>query len=88
MANIKECDYVNIDPKVVERFESRIARLLKDMDKYGLSLFCGSSGSIRYYHRESGRSVVVGAFRGDNHDGGDGAAREDDDGIEVGENRG
>ena len=85
MAEIKECEHAGLDIKIVERFEKRITRLLSDMDKYDLSLFCGSGGSIRYEERKDGRQLVVGYFRGNNHDGGCGAVFLDKDGLQRGE---
>jgi len=82
----KECEHFGIDPAIVRRFEVRIERLLRDMDREGLSLFCGSSGSIRANDMDiSGRLLVVGSFYGKNHDGGDGGFSGDGDGFLRGE---
>jgi hypothetical protein len=85
MAHINECDHVGLDPTVIERFERRITKLLADMDKYKLTLFCGSGGSIRYNDYENDRQLIVGDFLGGNHDGGDGATSPDENGLLRGE---
>ncbi len=85
MAEIEECKHYGIDPKIVERFEKRIERLLRDMDKYGLSLFCGSAGTIRADDFYEGMPLVVGHIRGTNHDGGDGGVSSEYDGLQRGE---
>ncbi len=85
MANIKECEHAGIGPNIVERFENRISRLLRDMDKHGLSLFCGRSGSIRFVDDFDKRALIVGMFLGGNHDGGCGAVSYDNDGLLRGE---
>ena len=83
--NIKECESVNLDPQIIERFERRITRLLKDMYKYNLYIFCGSSGSIRYYNDDGKLPLIVGDWEGNNHDGGCGAYCEDEEGFLRGE---
>jgi len=86
MPEYNECIHYGIDPDVVKRFEVRINRLLKDMDKYGLSLFCGSSCSIRANDYDAGgHQLVVGSFSGSNADGGCGASSDHGDGLLRGE---
>ena len=86
MAFEKECEHIGIEIKVVERFEKRIEKLLKDMDKHGLSLFCGSCGSIRYCADTLNNTpLIVGDIHGTNHDGGDGSYRIAEDGLMRGE---
>ena len=70
MANGKECDHIGLDPKIVERFEKRITKLLRDMQKHGLNLFCGSSCSIDYVDDPHKTRLIVGDFLGQNTDGG------------------
>lgn len=85
MSNYNECARAGIEPEVVAHFERRMSRLLKDMDKHGLSVFCGcSSGTIRYNDGQE-RPLIVGHFLGTNQDGGDGAVLQDEDGLERGE---
>ena len=85
MANLNECEYAGIDVKIVEKFEKRITKLLADMAKHKLSLFCGSGCSIRYDDFKNNRELIVGNFSGRNTDGGDGAIYSDEDGLERGE---
>jgi len=85
MPNHDECQHAGIDPQTVARFERRMSRLLKDMDKHGLSVFCGSSsGTIRYNDGQE-RPLIVGHFLGTNQDGGDGGTSCDAHGLERGE---
>jgi hypothetical protein len=85
MANLNECKYAGIDVKIVEKFEERVTKLLADMAKHKLSLFCGSACSIRYNDFKNNRELIVGHFSGRNTDGGDGAIYPDEDGLERGE---
>ena len=86
MPEYNECEHFGIDPKIVAKFENRITKLLKDMDKYNLSLFCGSSCTIRADDRgEDGRELIVGSFSGRNTDGGCGACSPDEYGLLRGE---
>lgn len=86
MANRKECEHYGIDVEIVEKFEKRITKLLKDMDGHKLDLFCGSSCSIRAKNwNEKGRQLVVGHFLGGNTDGGAGGTIEDECGLLRGE---
>ncbi len=85
MPEYKECEHYGVDPKIVKRFESRITRLLRDMDKHGLSIFCGSTCTIRANDFYKDRQLVVGHFRAANQDGGDGGTYEGDDGLLRGE---
>jgi len=82
----RECEHYGVDVDVVRRFENRINRLLRDMKKEGLYLFCGSSGTIRAYDSDKeGRPLIVGNITGINHDGGDGGCGEDENGLMRGE---
>lgn len=85
MAELKECEHYGIDYKTVERFENRIERLLRDMKKHGLTLYCGSAGTIRANDFYDGMPLVVGAVRGGNQDGGDGGTSSEYDGLLRGE---
>jgi hypothetical protein len=84
-ANYNECEAVGVDPAVVDRLCFRVERLLIDMGKHGLHLFCGSSGSIRCADPDGGPDYVVGDFCGSNHDGGCGAIHIDENGLIRGE---
>jgi len=70
MPEYAECEHFGIDHKIVGRFEKRVKKLLADMDKVGLSLFCGSSCTIRADNFVDGQQLIVGHFLGDNADGG------------------
>lgn len=86
MSRVKECEHFGIDSGKVRKFENRIDRLLRDMRKEGLYLFCGSVGTIRTNDKDyMGRSLVVGHISETNHDGGDGSCSEDDHGLLRGE---
>lgn len=85
MAEYRECEHYGIDPKIIERFERRIAKFLKDIDEYGLTLFCGSAGTIRANDYYEGMPLVVGYVKGQNQDGGDGGTSDRYDGLLRGE---
>ena len=85
MANIKECESIGLSYKVVSRFENRLNKLLKDMYKHKLYIFCGSAGTVRYYNDDGKPPLIVGHIFQHNHDGGCGAVYTDENGLERGE---
>ena len=87
MAEHRECEYFGIDPKIVEAFERRIKRLLSDMEKHELSLFLGSTCSIRANDYNENHQLIVAVFNARNVSGGCGACSTSftDDGMLRGE---
>lgn len=85
MTYLKECEFANIDPQIVARFEKRLTRLLKEMASHNLKLFCGSVCTLRYTDDRDKGDLIVGYAFGGNVDGGAGDSAEDDNGLLRGE---
>ena len=81
--NEDECIEAGIDPALVKKLLSRQERLLRDMDKAGVRLFCGSCNSLRPI--DGDRQLILATFSASNTEGGDGAAAVCDDGLVRGE---
>lgn len=82
--NERECEAAGIDPDQVAKIARRLERTMKDADKIGVSLFCGSANTLRA-RDGAARALVVAELNLHNADGGCGAASEDDDGLIRGE---
>lgn len=83
-ANENECVAAGLDPDEVERIARRINRAAKDARALGLEVFGGStSGSLRTI--EAGPQLIVAEMPGGCWSGGDGASREDENGLLRGE---
>ena len=90
--NEKECEYVGLVSDDVEKIVKGIAKYAKMADKLGLQIFAegtGGKGSASLRFRSNDRAdngdIVVAHITDGNWDGGDGATREDDNGILRGE---
>jgi len=81
--NEDECEAAGIDPVAVKKLLSRQERLLRDMDKAGIRLFCGSCNSLRPI--DGDRQLILATFAASNTEGGDGSAAICDDGLMRGE---
>ena len=83
--NERECEAAGLDPKEVARISRGISRYAKEARKLGLSIFGGSgTGTLRCQSGSHEGALVVADLQGD-FDGGDGACREDEDGLLRGE---
>ena len=82
--NEAECEKAELNIKKVESIARRLSRAANEAVSLGLTVFGGSgSGSLRFYDG-SGKDLVVATLDGI-FDGGDGATREDDEGLLRGE---
>lgn len=81
--NEDECIEAGIDLAVAKKLLSRLERLLRDMDKAGILLFCGSVNSLR--PTSGDQKLILATFGADNTDGGCGACTTGDDGLLRGE---
>ena len=84
-ANEKECRAAGLNPVCVERLASRMARLMRELDELDIIIFGGTGGVSLRFGDGDDRKLVVANCPGENVDGGDGAEREDDDGLLRGE---
>lgn len=79
------CAQCSVDPHDVARLLRRLEAAAREADRLGLIIFGGSgSGSVRYPDGGAGH-VVVGDLDVGWWDGGDGACREDENGVLRGE---
>lgn len=76
-ANCRECKAAGLDPKEVERIARGLSRYGKAASDLGLTVFGGSGTGL--LHTSDG--LVVASMRHGWFDGGDGAAREDKNGL-------
>lgn len=83
MVHEEECESAGIDPAVLQRLANRLERLLKDMERAGLDLFCGSTSSIRPYNGD--RKLILYTLDQCNVDGSCGAYSYGNDGLRRGE---
>ena len=81
--NEEECEAAGINPVLVWKLLRRQERLLRDMDKAGVLLFCGSVNSLR--PTTGDQKLILATFGADNTDGGCGACIQSDDGLLRGE---
>lgn len=82
--NEKECEALGLDIKEVERIAKGLSRYGKQAEALGVDVFGGSgSGSLRKDLDGEGQLVV--AYLDGCFDGGDGATREDENGLLRGE---
>lgn len=85
--NDKECNAAGIDPHEVGKAALSFDRAAKRARALGLFVFGGSgSGTLRFVDDPSRGALIVASLDGvQMYDGGDGATREDRDGLERGE---
>ena len=81
--NEAECSAAGVPVEVVERLRKRQERLLRDMHAAGVSLFCGSSSSLRPVHGDT--KLILATITEGVVDGGCGAAWVRSDGLLRGE---
>lgn len=84
MENRKECLKAGLDPKKVGSIARRLERLCREADIIGISVFCGSSNTLRFNDGEKG-GLIVASFFAPNADGGAGDNVEDSEGYLRGE---
>lgn len=84
MANVKECEKVGVDPKKIDSITARFERLCREADKIGVTIFCGSSCSLRYNDGGEG-DLILSHLCVSNADGGAGDCNEDEYGYIRGE---
>jgi len=78
-----ECAHAGLDAKDIERIARGLDKYAKAASRLGITIFGGSgSGSLRHKG-----SLIIAELGAGNYDGGDGACREDDDGLLRGEGR-
>lgn len=83
--NEDELDRAGLDRKKVESIARRLSRAALDARKLGLHVFGGSgNGSLRF-NDDSGEPNLVIAHIDGPFDGGDGAERQDENGLWRGE---
>ena len=92
----RECEAAGIDPAHVRRLTSRLARLAREADQIGLTIFGGSgTGTLRLKDDDicpapdsnathAGRLVLADISAG-SWDGGDGGFVDDENGLNRGE---
>jgi hypothetical protein len=81
--NQNECKAAGLDPEVVDRLRARQEKLLKDMARAGVALFCGSCSTLRPASGDM-TLILAGIVEGYT-DGGCGASSVCEDGLERGE---
>lgn len=81
--NESECEAMDIDPKAVEKLARRFEKLAKDAGQYGITIFCGSGSSLRFY--DTTGPVILAHLDSPNLDGGAGDAMPGADGLMRGE---
>jgi len=81
--NENECIAAGLDPKEVKRIADGMSRYAKEAAKLGLEVFGGGSGDLRQHN--AGRPGLIVANLDGVFNGGDGASREDEDGLLRGE---
>lgn len=82
-ANESECIAAGLDPKEVDRIAKGISRYAKQAQKLGLEVFGGGSGDLRQHN--DGRPGLIVANLDGLFNGGDGACKQDEDGLMRGE---
>jgi hypothetical protein len=81
MTNEHCCEHAGLNPREVTRIARGLSRYAKQAADIGLTVFGGSGvGTLRTRNQ-----LVVADLEGANFDGGDGACREDEDGLMWGE---
>ena len=84
--NERECKAAGKDPRRVKELADELYRISVRMKRMGVYVFGGSgSGSIRAKSEGDDRPLILAGFSGYGFDGGDGAEREDGDGLLRGE---
>jgi hypothetical protein len=83
--NPRECAKACINPQEVQKIAKRIEKVCRDADLLGLTLFCGTSDSLRFTDQPGCRPLILASLYLPNTDGGDGSALVDSDGYERGE---
>jgi hypothetical protein len=81
--NDAECAAAGLDPQEVGKIAVGLSRYACAAQKLGLTIFGGGSGTLRF-DDGSGKALIVADLDG-YFDGGDGATREDADGLLRGE---
>ncbi|CAB5514560.1 hypothetical protein LMG26857_03619 [Achromobacter anxifer] len=84
MVNENECAAAGLDPKKVEAIRRRMMRVCNDAQKLGITVFMGSACSLRASDGAD-RKLILAHLNISNGDGGDGGAKEDDQGLLRGE---
>jgi len=86
MAYKKECEKVGLDPKDIDRLRKRLERWIKDANRMGVTLFGGSSISLRFEGDRDAddRPLILSDVWG-HVEGGDGSYSEAPDGYVRGE---
>lgn len=82
--NKDECIAAGLDPKEVERIAKGISRYAKQAQKLGLEVFGGGTGDLRQHNNGRRPGLIVASLDGC-FNGGDGACKEDEDGLLRGE---
>lgn len=81
-----ECEAAGVDPEKLKRLAARLSKCGKELKEMGLEVFGGAgAGSIRTMSENEGKGQLILADIDGNFDGGDGAARHDEDGLLRGE---
>lgn len=80
-----ECEAAGLDPAEVERIARGLSRYARQAEKLGITIFGGSSGTLRFADRLDNDGDLILASLDGTYDGGDGAYRPDTDGLLRGE---
>ncbi len=83
--NERECAKARLDPQAVRKIARRLERVGHDAHLLGLTLFFGSSTSLRFTDYAARPPLIIASLELPNTDGGDGGSRIDDEGYERGE---
>ena len=82
--NLDEIEAAGLDPKTVESIARRIERVAMEADALGITIFGGSSSSLRFDDRSPLGPLILTHLKG-SFDGGCGAYAETSDGLIPGE---
>lgn len=84
-ANEAECLRAGVDSRAVESIIRRLLAAARDANRLGLTVFGGAGSlSLRWYG-DGGGPLIVAEGQAQNVDGGDGASRQDEEGLFRGE---